>query len=208
SGVAIANPNSEPAVVSFTFTDENGNDVYSNSATIGANEQVAAFLNETPFYGPAAFSGSFTFTSTKAVAALALRGVANERSDFLMTTLPVVDLSSKSSTSAAVFPHFADGGGWTSNIMLVNPTDGAISGTLRFTDSTGSPVSSMNYSIPAKSARRFASGGLGPYVAGRAAYVVAAQNHHAPGGSVVFFCFQSRHRVTDARVGDLPPGTA
>jgi Copper type II ascorbate-dependent monooxygenase, C-terminal domain len=208
SGVAIANPNSEPAVVSFTFTDENGNDVYSSSATIGANEQVAAFLNEKPFYGPATFSGSFTFTSSKAVAAVALRGVVNERSNFLMTTLPVVDLSSSTSTTAAVFPHFADGGGWTTNIMLVNPTDSLISGTLRFTDPIGSPVSSLNYSIPAKGARQFGTGGSGDEVTVGAAYVVPAQNQVAPAGSLVFSYRKAGIRVTEAGVPTTPPGTA
>ena len=39
SGLAIANPNGEAAVVSFTFIDESGREVSSNSATIGANGQ-------------------------------------------------------------------------------------------------------------------------------------------------------------------------
>jgi len=207
SGLAIANPNSEPAVLSFTFTDENGSEVYSNSATIGANEQVAAFLNEKPFFGPASFSGSFTFTSTKAVAAVALRGLVNERSDFLMTTLPVVDLNSPPSNSV-VFPHFADGGGWTTDILLVNPTDSAISGTLRFTDPAGSLTSSLDYSIPGKTARQFASGGSGDDVRVGAASVVPASGSAAPAGSLVFSYWKSGIRVTQAGVPAVPPTTA
>src|SRR5204862_4368553 len=48
SGLAIANPNSESAVLSFVFIDESGNTVSSNSATIDPNGQIAAFLNEAP----------------------------------------------------------------------------------------------------------------------------------------------------------------
>src|SRR5262249_11570981 len=206
SGVAIANPNSEPVVVSFAFTDENGNDGYSNSTTIAAKEQVAAFLNEQPFFGPTAFSGSFTFASTKAVAAVALRGVVNERSEFLMTTLPVVDL--RSPATAAVFPHFAEGGGWTTDILLVNPTDNSISGAVRFTDATGSAVSSVSYSIPAKSARQFTTGASGDDVAVGAAFVVPAQNNVAPAGSLVFSYKKSGIRVTEAGVPAASPGTA
>ncbi len=208
SGLAIANPNAEPAAVSFTFTDENGRDVASNSTTIGANGQAAAFLNENPFNGPSTFSGSFTFSSSKPVAVVALRGVLNERSDFLLTTLPVVDLGSPSVSDAGVFPHFADGGGWTTTVMLVNPTDNAISGNLQFADSSGRPTSTLPYSIPGRSARQLATGGAGDAVAVGAVSVVPAQNSAAPTGSLVFSYRKSGIRVTEAGVPAAPAGTA
>src|SRR5439155_3864401 len=107
---------------------------------IPANGQIAAFLNEAPFNGAASFSGSFTFNSSKPVAVIALRALVNERSELLLTTLPVAELGSTPvSTAAAVFPHFANGGGWTTQILLVNPAETAISGTLRFADPSGQP---------------------------------------------------------------------
>src|SRR5207244_8303566 len=105
---------SDAAVVSFYFTDENGRDAGAGTAAIPANGQVAAFLDESPFHGPRPFSGAFTFTSTIPVAVTALRGVLNERSEFLLTTLPVVDLNATAPPGPLVFPHFADGGGWAS----------------------------------------------------------------------------------------------
>src|SRR5207248_3070756 len=144
SGLAIANPSSDAAVISFMFIDETGHEVYSGAASIPAKGHVAAFLNETPFNGPSTFSGSFTFSSSKPVAVVALRGALNERSDFLLTTLPVVDLSSSSaSTAPGVFPHFADGAGWTTTILMVNPTDSAISGALQFADPSGTPLPNL-----------------------------------------------------------------
>jgi len=208
SGLAIANPNSEPAVVSFTFTDESGGLVASNSATIDANGQIAAFLNESPFNGPASFSGAFTFTSSRPVAVVALRGLTNERSDFLLTTLPVVDLASSPASSAAVFPHFADGGGWTTTIMLVNPTDNAISGTLQFADPAGKLSSSIAYSVPAASARQFATSGSGDAVRVGAVTVVPAQGTAVPTGSLVFSYRRSGIRLTEAGVPGTPAGTA
>src|SRR5262249_8128119 len=157
SGLAIANPNDTPAVISYTFTGEDGKDVASNSLTIPANAQIAKFLNEPPFNGPSAFSGAFSFNSSVPVAVIALRGLVNERSDFLLTTLPVAGTGAlASSTTPTVFPHFADGGGWTTQILLVNPSDSAISGALRFADPAGQQISTLSYSIPPKSARRFA----------------------------------------------------
>ncbi len=140
SGLAIANPSGDPATISFYFTGENGQDVRSGTASIPANSQIAGFLDEAPFNGPSPFAGSFTVTSSKPVSIVALRGYLNERSEFLITTMPVADLASVSSAST-VFPHFADGGGWTTQVVLVNPSDTAISGVLRFADSAGQPAS-------------------------------------------------------------------
>lgn len=208
SGLAIANPNVDPATVSFTFTDESGRDVYSNSAAIPANGQIAAFLNEDPFNGPASFSGSVTFTSSKAVAVIALRGVTNERSNFLITTLPVVDLNSSSLTTPAVFPHFADGGGWTTTITLVNPTESAISGALQFVDAAGTPSSNMSYSIAAHSARQFATSGSGDAVRTGAVRVAPALNNASPAGSLVFSYRKAGILLTEAGVSATPAGTA
>ena len=38
--------------------------------------------------------GTFTFTASQPISVVALRGLTNERSEFLITTLPVADLSS------------------------------------------------------------------------------------------------------------------
>src|SRR5262249_53546951 len=133
SGVAIANPNSDPAVVSFTFVDETGQTVASGSTTIAGNGQISGFLSDIPFSAPPAFSGTFTFSVAKPIAVVGLRGLVNERSELIWTTLPVTDLASPLGTpSAAVFPDFADGGGWRTQIQLVNPADTPITGTLRF----------------------------------------------------------------------------
>jgi len=201
SGLAIANPNSDPAVVSFRFTGEDGDDVSSGSTITPANGQIAAFLNEAPFNGAASFSGSFTFNSSKPVAVIALRALVNERSELLLTTLPVAELGSTPvSTAAAVFPHFANGGGWTTQILLVNPAETAISGTLRFADPSGQPTSTLSYSIPARSARRFATGGTSATAQAGTVSIVPSANNVTPAGSLVFSYTRSNVRVTEAGV--------
>src|SRR5207247_10181914 len=72
-GIAIANPNTDAAVVSFSFSDESGQTVSSVSTTVPANSQIARFLNDDPFNGPGSFSGTFSFTASKSAAAAALR---------------------------------------------------------------------------------------------------------------------------------------
>src|SRR5206468_5366731 len=131
TGLAVSNANDSAATVSFFFTDTNGTDFGNGTVTIPAHGQIARFLNETPFNGPQRTEGTFTFSSNIPVAAIAIRGFLNERSEFLATTLPVADPDALPSGSV-YFPQFADGGGWTTQFVLVNPSDQAISGTLSF----------------------------------------------------------------------------
>jgi hypothetical protein len=78
-----------------------------------------------------------------------------------------------------MFPHFADGGGWTTQVILVNPGDQVLTGSLQFlsqgsggtagqpviiTNADGNAASSFSYSIPAHSAFRLRTAGNSPDV--------------------------------------------
>jgi hypothetical protein len=138
TGIAFENPNSSPVTISFNFTNQNGNDFGQSSFVLAANAQTAKFLNEAPFSAPA-FAGTFTFNASAQVGVIALRTLANERSEFLVTTQQVTALPDTFSTSTVVMGHFADGGGWGTQLLLVNTSDAAISGTVQFFGE-GSPV--------------------------------------------------------------------
>src|SRR5262249_53679955 len=140
------------------FTDAQGQNFGTGSTTIQANRQIAAFLDEQPYFtagqssSPISAASTFTFSSSLPVASIALRQFVNERSESLMTTLPIADLSSAVSSDAVVMPHFAEGGGWTTQVILLNPTDNNLRGNLRYFDSTGDSLGTQNYNIPARSA--------------------------------------------------------
>ncbi len=178
TGLAIANPNSQTANLTFYFTNTAGADSVAGSTTIPANGQIAKFLNEAPFSGGSSLQGSFSFTSDVSVSVIALRGLTNERGEFLITTLPVADLSAATSAEAASLSHFADGGGWATQIVLVNPGDSTVTGSIQFfsqgTTTTaavpvtviassqgGSPESgsSFTYTIPRRSSYKLATSG-------------------------------------------------
>jgi hypothetical protein len=148
TGIAIANPGDQNAAISFYFNDQNGMNIGSGSMTLPAHEQYAGFLDQAPYKGPAT-ARSFTFTSSVPVGAIALRGFVNERGEALMTTLPIAPTSS-ASTDPIVMPHFAAGAGWTTRVLLVNPTDSTLSGTVDF-DAT------YPYSIAPRSAMTITS---------------------------------------------------
>ncbi|HYR83037.1 MAG TPA: choice-of-anchor V domain-containing protein [Terriglobia bacterium] len=168
TGFAIANPTSSPATFNFSYTNTAGTDLGSGTTTIPANGQITRFLHEAPFntFGASTFQGTFSFTSSVPVGVIALRSYINERGDFLMSTLPVINTSVAAATGTQIIPHFADGGGWITQILLVNPTDTPMDGLLQFYDDSGSPVtvtianqlnSSFSYSVPRRSSQKFAT---------------------------------------------------
>ena len=135
TGLAMANPNDAArATIEFFFTNSDGIDSGHGTFTLGPREQIVRFLDEAPFNGGSEMLGTFTFTSNLPVAVIALRGFVNERSEFLMTTLPVAPIAVPT-TGTVYFPLFADGGGWTTQVVLVNPTYALISGNVQFISS-------------------------------------------------------------------------
>jgi hypothetical protein len=131
TGIAIVNPNNSAAAFDFYFTDTSGNPAGSGTMTVSGNQHVSFFLDQAPLkvYTTPTFQGTFSFTSTSPVAVTALRGLTNERREFLMSSLPVIDTSLPPANALLQVPHIAAGGGWTTQILLVNPTDQTITGT-------------------------------------------------------------------------------
>ncbi len=164
TGLAIANPNNQD--VTFDFTVTNSNDVQgfvTGSFTIASNTQMAKFLNEWPF-NLRGITGVLSFTTSAPVGVTTLRGFTNERSEFLVSTLPLLDTSVPALVAAAYLPHFAVNGGWRTEILLRNNVDAPVSGTLTFTDNSGNPItvpvgtvtaSSLTYTVPQRRTLKF-----------------------------------------------------
>jgi len=162
TGIAIANPNSQPASVSFYFTDASG-DFGSGQTIVPPNGHIAAFLDQTPFNGNSLSEGTFTFNSSLPVAVTALHGLTNERQEFLMTTLPVADLSHlPAAGSTPMSPYFMDGGGWTTQMELINPTDNALQGSVLFNDPSGATTRTVPYSLAPRGSRKIGTSSTTP----------------------------------------------
>jgi hypothetical protein len=209
TGLAITNPGAQDAVVNFSFTDANGGTFGSGTTTIPAGQQIAKFLNETPFNGGNLIQGTFTFSSSVPVTVIALRSLVNERGDFLITTLPVVDLSSSVGSSVVLLPQFANGGGWVTSVVLVNPTDNPISGSIQFLDPSGSPVTltagdrpskTFSYGVAGKSSFKLVTAGAGTTTSSGSVRVVPATGTAAPAALAVFSYKTAGTTVTEAGV--------
>ncbi len=207
TGIAIANPNSQTATVQFTLTNTAGVDFPGETVTIPANGQMARFVNEAPFNSGTNFQGTLTFTSDIPVSMVTLRGFTNERGEFLLTTLPVIDLSGPVPSGTQFLPHYADGAGWTTEVVLINPTDNASSGTIDFYSpgdaaSAGSMVNRVSYSIAQRSARKISTLGTAPTTATGSVRIVPETGSGAPVALLVFSF--KRGGITIATAG-VPP---
>ena len=226
TGLAIANPNDETAVISFYFTDTTGTNLGSGSFELGEHEQTARFLNQEPFNEAlpdgSPVLGTFTFESSVPIAVIALRGFTNEAGEFLMTTLPVAPLSPASKETVYI-PHFAAGGGWVTQVILVNPTDSMITGTVGFlgpgsgtaaaspvilTLDDGSTGSDFDYSIPPRSSQRFITSNPFGALNSGSVRAVPDSGNAAPSGLVVFSYAPAGKTLSEAGVPALPKGSA
>jgi sugar lactone lactonase YvrE len=213
TGIAIANPNNQAATVSFFFTDSSG-DFNRGSTTIPANGQIAAFLNQSPFSGRF-LTGTFTFSSTLPVSVLASRGLLNERGEFLLTTLSVTELPAAASTATLVFPQFAVGGGWTTQIVLVNPTDTTLQGFIEFRDSRGQittaavpAANNLTYAIPARSSFKLQTSGASTVALTGSVHIIPAGQTATPAGLAIFSLQSRGITVSLTGIPAAPAGSA
>jgi hypothetical protein len=103
---------------------------------------VAEFLAQIFPNLPQSFQGGvLRISSPSSISVVGLRGRYNERSDFLITTTPPTTESAPASSAEFLFPHFVNGGGYTTQFILFSGTAGQTSsGTLRFFDPKGNPL--------------------------------------------------------------------
>ena len=223
TAVAFANPNGRPAYISYYLTDQAGVRTDQGTFTLEAGQHLPALLTWAPFEVAAAL-GTFTFRASEPVAMIALRSEKNQAGEWLVTTLPVTPLRqpaglfSIASTDPVVFPHVAVGRGWSTQVILVNPTPQHISGTLDFLGPDGGPLrvtlddgrmaASFPYSIAAHSAWRVAATG-GRTASGSArATPAGVPPVAAPFGLLVYSFTAGGKTVSLVGSPALPPSTA
>ncbi|HYR83367.1 MAG TPA: kelch repeat-containing protein [Terriglobia bacterium] len=154
TGIALSNPNDVDVRVDFYFTDNSGRNFGNGFAVLPPHTELARFLNEKPFEGGDNIQGSFSFSASTPIVAIALRGLTNERSEFLMTTLPVADLDATVRHNPVTLAQYASGGGWTTQVLLVNSTEEPSFGTIHFFDDSGNERSREAYQVAPRSSSR------------------------------------------------------
>ena len=221
TGLAFANPNSFAVTISYYFTSQAGVTTSQSSFTLNAGEQMARFIHEAPFSVAGVFAGTFTFSASAPVGVISLRGLTNDRDEFLITTQTVASITT-SSTASLVMAHFADGGGWKTQIILVNSSDQLISGNVLFYgEGSGSVAAtpltltlngqvgvSFNYAIPGRASVKLETSGAGSTTQVGSLLVTPNAGSDSPSGFTLFSLTSNGTIVTQASVSAEPATTA
>jgi len=143
TGLAFRNPDKSPAQLSLSLRASDGREIAGGAAAIElpGYGHLSRFINE---LFPAADSNNLRGTlyiasggESQKIAALSLQ-LGSVPGEF--TALPVTPVQPSLQSTQLVFPHFADGAGWTSSIFLTNPSNSIASCELAFYDDHGSPI--------------------------------------------------------------------
>jgi hypothetical protein len=137
----------------------------------------------------------------------------NLRGDFTLTPLPIVPIDFVSAAPLTL-SHFADGAGWRTQLVLVNPADQTINGNIQFfgegtgTVQAGAVTITVNgfvasdfpYTIPPRSALRFDTAGTALTVQVGSIRIIPAVNSTAPSGFSIVSLTTNGVTVTEATV--------
>jgi len=144
TGIALANPSSTPATVRMDLTNFNGNLQASSTAQLPGKAELAFMLNDFPGFGtvPQTFQGvlKLTVVSGPGIAAAGFRASFNANGNLLVTTTGPLN-ENAGIPGLLIFPHMAEGGGYTTRFVILGGTSGqSNAGVLRFFNQNGSPV--------------------------------------------------------------------
>ncbi len=180
TGIAVVNRGSGTANVTYLLRDVLGATLSSGHGTIAAGAHFAKFIDQlkdvaSDFDLPSDFQstiqfGSLEISSDQPLSIVALRMTTNQRNEVLFTTTPTADLTQSLTSTPMYFPQFADGGGYTTALVLLNTSNGIEAGTFQILDDMGAPLivnqaggtadSLFKYSIAPGGAFRFQTDGF------------------------------------------------
>ncbi len=174
TGVALANPSDAEVNVAITLRRADGAPVPNGSVMLPLlpHGQLARFPEQI-FEGKGIDFGGF-LGSLQVNSAEPITGMAIRTSPGQLATLPVTSPTTESTT--LYFAHFGDGGGITSTLILVNPLDETVTGTVDLFDYEGRALSvdinqvvqngSFPFALPPRGVGFYATDGEGETATG------------------------------------------
>ncbi len=141
TGLAIANVSATNAGITMNAFQSDGVTGVGTSngpLQLPGNGHSAMFVDQFIAGLTSGFTGVLDISSTTPFAAFTVRSLYNERHDFLVTGFPIAD-ANQIALTPIVFPQIADGGGCTTQIILLSPS-GPSNATLSFYAEDGSSL--------------------------------------------------------------------
>ena len=142
TGLAIANPGRSAIKVTATAYHLDGK---TNAGAGPGTVNLASLGHDARFAGqligglPSGFVGVLDLVSASPFTALTLRSLTNGRGDFLITTFPIAD-ANQSPPAPVIFPQIADGGGYQTQIILLNTSGATSTLTVGYFGNDGAPI--------------------------------------------------------------------
>ena len=227
TGLAIANPGSTTANVTYTLRDRAGTTLTTGHGSVESRAHFAKFIHQLKEVAPD-FSiaddfptttqfGSLDIASDQPLSVLALRVTVNQRNEPLLTTMPIADLTRPPGSLPLSFPQFVDGGGYLTTLILLNTSSAVETGRLAFFGDSGAPLvvsqvggnrdSTFAYTIQPAGVFVFETDGSTADASVGFAQLTPDANNSSPVGAGVFSFSQGGIRVTESGVPSATPTT-
>lgn len=227
TGLAVVNPGADTANVIYILRATDGTRIATGHGTVDAGRHFAKFIRQLidvapDFDLPSNFAsatqfGSLEIRSDQPLSILGLRITVNQRGESLITSTPVADLTKPLSTTPLYFPQVADGGGYITTVILLNPSGKPETGRLSLFADDGSPLilnqvggtrdSSFAYAIQPYGVFLFQTDGSPANTNAGSVQVTSDAGSWAPIGVALFSFTQREILVTESGVPAATPAT-
>jgi DNA-binding beta-propeller fold protein YncE len=201
--ISIANPGAAPLTLRFAHRGTDGAMLAPDVARdLDIGESVSVRVGE---LFASAGAGSVSVRSEGRFSLVAARLTNNDRQEEILTFVPVVYETGAETPSSLTIPRVEVGGGYTTQVVLMNPTDQAVEGNIQFLTATGDPLpvgggsSQVRYSIAACGTFVWESPVTGNVVESGFAVVSAATGLRA--ASAIVSLSKRGTRITEAAMG-------
>ena len=141
TGIALVNRNASTANITLHLVSLDGSFDQTTGINVDPNIHLAAFIGQlfSQVSIPSEFKGVLTIQSNQPLALVTLRLTHNERGEEIYSTLPVADLNNPP-VGPLFIPQVVDGGGFTTQIILINTSNGGETVGITFISPSGSTV--------------------------------------------------------------------
>ncbi len=227
TGFAVANPGAGPATITYTLRGLAGDVIARGRGRLDKGAHLARFVHQLPdeapgFLLPPSFPTSIGFgtlqlSSDLPLSVVALRLTTNQRGDSLMTSIPTADQRKPPVSAPVYFAQFADGGGYSTSLILLNTSSSVETGAVRLFADDGSPLvvqqlsgpsgSSFTYSIMPGGAWVFQTDGSPPGVRSGWAELNPIGGTPSPIAAGIFQYSQAGVLVTESGIPSAVPTT-
>jgi hypothetical protein len=141
SGLSIVNAWPSPVTAAVSLLRHDGTVVGRADLTLPSLGQQTVFLNELPGLIPGQpFTGIVRVTAPTPLVVGGLRRRTNERGEVLLSAGVVVNLMAPPQAGEVVLPHWAIGGGYDTQLILLNSGSQAVSGSVQFHGNSALPL--------------------------------------------------------------------